>query len=639
MKKTICMMLACMMCIACVSECFAAEGTGSYQTTEVSFPRLTVHIPMTDQDDPDTAVDERKNTASGPAAGYSIISGDQMTSADDEEYDYTVKSVVTPGKLSLSASAISMADAFSEADEMKHLKSEVVPDAGNHLAIFPSLYVTQAPEELPDPTDGYRYMYLGFGNTSQFFATYLYKDQIDPENEPEPIYIDAENGQKYWLGQSHPSKPGSYRIEGLYLNGKQVEPTSNHYIAVYDSIQHFVMLDTVTGAISTTYCADQKTSAKPNFSYNLVGLEDAGHYTEEHAAMIRTVANNAYWGRIDDPATAEKEFGSLEAMREMMRNALDENGQRIFSEEEVGLLDDGVATTLTQFAIWHFSNAMANMEFVNVHYIKKNAEFVTNHVDYRALSDVPEETLPKVSLLFKLYDYLIHLPPTPITQNTTANTVINTGNFLQDMTITLVNKANDPKNQDADPTNDVYLADISFKLGFKTVQGSKDYLGFKILDTSGEPLAECCISGDPQNGEPFLTATGDTYTLKNVPLTEGECNLTFELKGAQTLDHGVYLYLSEVAENPEDPDDPTSQTMVGVAEGERSVNVSMLASLNLDVDDEVYSIKRFWRSQPEVPPMDVPETGDTMAFWFFPLLISAVGMIVLNVTRKKAVQK
>lgn len=103
-----------------------------------------------------------------------------------------------------------------------------------------------------------------------------------------------------------------------------------------------------------------------------------------------------------------------------------------------------------------------------------------------------------------------------------------------------------------------------------------------------------------QNGEPFLTATGDTYTLKNVPLTEGECNLTFELKGAQTLDHGVYLYLSEVAENPEDPDDPTSQTMVGVAEGERSVNVSMLASLNLDVDDEVYSIKRFWRRQPEV---------------------------------------
>ena len=105
------------------------------------------------------------------------------------------------------------------------------------------------------------------------------------------------------------------------------------------------------------------------------------------------------------------------------------------------------------------------------------------------------------------------------------------------------------------------------------------------------------------------------------------------------MDHGVYLYLSEVAENPEDPDDPTSQTMVGVAEGERSVNVSMLASLNLDVDDEVYSIKRFWRRQPEVPPMDVPETGDTMAFWFFPLLVSAVGMIVLNVTRKKIVQK
>lgn len=124
-----------------------------------------------------------------------------------------------------------------------------------------------------------------------------------------------------------------------------------------------------------------------------------------------------------------------------------------------------------------------------------------------------------------------------------------------------------------------------------------------------------------------------------MPLTEGECNLTFELKGAQTLDHGVYLYLSEAAENPENPDDSTSQTMVGVAEGERSVNVSMLVSLNLDVDDEVYSIKRFWRRQPEVPPMDVPETGDTMAFWFFPLLISAVGMIVLNVMRKKAVQK
>lgn len=113
------------------------------------------------------------------------------------------------------------------------------------------------------------------------------------------------------------------------------------------------------------------TPTEDSFSYNIENVEDADYYTEEQAAMIKTVAMNGYWGTQDDPATEKLEAGSLASMKAMMENARDDQGNPVFTTEEIALLNDGIAMTATQYAIWTFSNAMSEIEFVNVQYIQK----------------------------------------------------------------------------------------------------------------------------------------------------------------------------------------------------------------------------------------------------------------------------
>lgn len=100
----------------------------------------------------------------------------------------------------------------------------------------------------------------------------------------------------------------------------------------WGAIQQFILVDAETGELITTYCADRSTYAQDGFSYNIENVEDAEYYTEEQAAMIRTVAQNGYWG-------TETGVGSLDSVREMMRNAQDAEGNAVFTEEGSGIID------------------------------------------------------------------------------------------------------------------------------------------------------------------------------------------------------------------------------------------------------------------------------------------------------------
>lgn len=71
----------------------------------------------------------------------------------------------------------------------------------------------------------------------------------------------------------------------------------------WGAIQQFILVDAETGELITTYCADRST-----------------------------VAQNGYWG-------TETGVGSLDSMREMMRNAQDAEGNAVFTEEGSGIID------------------------------------------------------------------------------------------------------------------------------------------------------------------------------------------------------------------------------------------------------------------------------------------------------------
>jgi len=137
-------------------------------------------------------------------------------------------------------------------------------------------------------------------------------------------------------------------------------------------------------------------------------------------------------------------------------------------------------------------------------------------------------------------------------------------------------------------------------------------------------------------------------------MTEGDQTFSLNLKGVQYLKEGVYLYSSEVR-----ADEGSSQTLVGVANGKRSVNVSMDIVFNLDVKDQVVATERVWRkakdpvevrepraryryNAPEtiieeepVPLADVPQTGDNSVVWFAMIVLAAAGLFVINASEKK----
>lgn len=99
-----------------------------------------------------------------------------------------------------------------------------------------------------------------------------------------------------------------------------------------------------------------------------------GWLTEEEAKQIRTIALNGYWGtvgsqtdadgntKLDDNGNPVPKLGSLEAMKQMLLSS----GE--FTETELESLNDGVAMTATQMAIWSCSNKASGIQFVNSHY-------------------------------------------------------------------------------------------------------------------------------------------------------------------------------------------------------------------------------------------------------------------------------
>lgn len=692
------------------SETVGYEG-GSNTVTEERTIQLEADVSLTDTDDPQTEQKENETVQTGAAAGTILDqTGDIPTSSEDGEYDYTTVRVEKPGSVTITTESVEFTKTDSsdkEEDNLKYVHSGTDPEApdkdkdgnviegkeGNDLATDnnPS-YLPDYPDENEkvDVTEGYDYQYLGFGNHSMFFAAKLYKS---PGYEGEtPVYTD-ENGVSYYRRRKESEtldtiqNPGnSANVEGFYLNGELVEGYNKHVGAVWANITQYVLIDAETNELITTYCADLDTSAEFGYSYNMTNVKDSSYYTKEQAEMIIEVSKNGYWGTVDDPNTKEKEYGSLEAVKEMMRNALDQDNKRIFTDDEVDALTDGAAMTATQYAIWHFSNQMSDVSFNNVYYLKDPEG--DGIVRFGSVGDVPEHKQAAADVAMKLYNYLVNLKPQPAKDKTTANTIINEDNFIEKVSLNVLKKAEEHvNNQDDDKDNDAYVTDISFKLVVEPARDEDgnlingDSMLIKIYSGNDtEPIAVGRIAGTLQDGEVMLEGDGNgNYTFKGIVLTEGNKNFHITLDGIQNLEQGVYLYTSEVREG--DPF-PTSQTMVGVASGAHTIDIAMDINFAFSVEDEVIAIERQWRTEwteenpvnpyneydpepysvtpgpnpepevlveipdggvplvelfdEEIPLANVPMTGDSSVNNLFMIMLSACGILAVITAERKA---
>ena len=580
---------------------YKAQG-GAEKNLVVTPPSLTLDIPLQDTDDKQTAADETQQSVTGRPAGKLEPDGSRDSGEAPGIYDYTEYEVVQPGHISVKTHSVSVSEHIlpSSSRGMHFVRNTTYAAEGNDMVLgVPPVSIPQMKEDVPPIAPGFEYVYIDSDQISKYWAAYLYNEPDAGYPDEAPVYSDEQIGLYAGLDYSV-FKKRKLLVPKLYLPHTTVTATDKNFPARYESIQQFTLC-TDDCKIITAYCADQKTPALPSYSYRMINLEDANYYSAHNAGMIRTIANNGYWG-------TESGFGSLAAVKDMM------TASGKFTEAEVARVTDGMAMTATQYAIWTHSNAMDSNVFINVYCA--NVDGVTPSVDVQA----------EAELVCKLYHHLISLSPTLPSEDvmTTRNVLINEQNFLKRISLKVNGKLPDePANLDNDTTNDVYDVDIFFELAVQPSTTNGDDLVLQIQDESGSCIAVGRIAGEPHDGEVMVEQHKGKYVFRNVPLQEGIESASFVMTGTQRIDRTPHLLTSEVR------DGVPSQTLVCVAKGERGVNVMLDISFELSADDEVLVTEHHWRTEKHIP--NSPPTGDgsPVVHWIGNMVISSMAIVAL----------
>ncbi|MBQ3009829.1 MAG: hypothetical protein IJD81_01415, partial [Oscillospiraceae bacterium] len=160
-----------------VSNTWAEDGIE--KTEETTVATGTVEIPSTEG--------ESSSVTSGDAVGSeTIIEG------SEESGNYTKETVTQQGSITVETTDIEVKENFSEiTTDMEHISADVTPTDDNDL-IYTGGNDT-APEEylpgyegeavIPENPNGYDYIYVGSGNTSQFFPGIVYEDPMTDEEK------------------------------------------------------------------------------------------------------------------------------------------------------------------------------------------------------------------------------------------------------------------------------------------------------------------------------------------------------------------------------------------------------------------------------------------------------------------------
>ena len=562
-------------------------ATGGYESEIVRVkPTLNVDISLEDEDNLLTEKDDTTHSSRGRVG---LIDSDY-----DDAYNYTEVNVSIPSVATITTKEVVTKEVIGEEYQpLQHIMSSTTPDNGGKEMMYPTKKVVlpQSASEVPTISEGYEFVNLGISSISHYWAAVNYRTPDPDSSEVGYVYTDGVN-TFYSHHDYGVLRARDLALSGIYVNGVYVpapapaegqKPMSTYFPAKYDTIQQFYLSDK-DGNIATTYCVDQTTTAEHDFSYKIKNLEDAGYYDKDSENMIRSIALNGYWG-------SSSGLGSLEALKAKLRETNN------FTEEELEKLTDGVAMTATQYAIWTFSNHMDDVAFLNAYYR-------TTASGYPGKGNV--FTAPKESsdVLFKLYEYLIHLEPTTIDGKESNNTIINEDNFIERVNVQLFDKPETAAtNLDDDIHNDIYLADVAFELAVRP-RTNKDTLYVTLVDDQDQVIASGQIAGVLPEGKTYLKQNEQNqYVFEGVELQERTQGLNFYISGEQYIDQGVYLYSSETI------DGAVSQTMIGVASGNRNVDVRLSVDFSFSVDDEIRETRRVWRRERSISPVEDVITG------------------------------
>lgn len=377
-------------------------------------------------------------------------------------------------------------------------------------------------------------------------------------------------------------------------------------------ITQFLLTDTNNpdGPDHTAYCADLCTGVKEGWWYRIDNLENAGYYTDPSAAdHIRAIACNGYWG------TAAGQTGSLESFVALMKDA-QQNGdaaaKALLAGFDFDQMTEGEAQAATQMAIWQYGHRVSPDAALELEASNFNGSYGWSEEEGDA------EAWARINAAA---GYLATLSQPA--GNTTQ--IITEEKFIESMALTIKERLDGSQGN----TNDRYAAELCFTL--VVTPGEKDSLTVQVVQDGRVVATQNILPGQRE------------YTIQNLSLAENsDVNFNLEMTGVQYLEQGVYLYTSEVRNESQ------SQTFVGLAEGNKAVDLNMDVTLRFDVTDAVVSTQRIWRSQwssnntptytPTTTPdeqskptptlAEVPKTGDSLSLWAALTLLGGLGLLV-----------
>ena len=399
--------------------------------------------------------------------------------------------------------------------------------------------------------------------------------------------------------------------DGNILYDENNQPLTKSYTTYGDAIQ-FALQDK-EGNLVYAYCVDLETGTSSGAFYDVANLEDNTYYADEESeSHIRAIVTNGYWGTSEGT-------GSLAQIKAGLKDALvkgsvpnteievpkyDENGNAVVDEagnavmetkkisELVDDLTEGEALAVTQAAIWSWSNGSKSVD---------NGSVGEKVVGLGGWGGTGND-----DIMDALYLYLMGLTD----DGKKESTVIDENSFLAEDGLKLIigDKAEGHANNSDDNTdNDVYNTDLNFRLAF--VPGDNDDLlvqiSYEDLDGNTVNVVKR-LAGENSEGQSYediLPEEDGSYILRGLVLSENEdFKFDLRLEGTQHLEQGVYVY------SPVGGRD-ASQTFVGMAEGERSVDVSIGVTVKFEVDenDKVVA-ERVWHNEGD-PNFNLPETG------------------------------
>ena len=267
----------------------------------------------------------------------------------------------------------------------------------------------------------------------------------------------------------------------------------------------FVLLDKY-GNRHYVYCADFQVGPKKDTTYVMTRVEDGNYWSKNNAENdaiadhIEAIAKYGYWG-------TEKGTGSLEAVKQMMKDAINAGQITTIEEKDVDKLTDGMALTATQAAIWSYATSGKK---INV-----DDPFGKYYTGTGFLKDTDNGnpfTEEEEAVALALYNYLRSQSEKADHQEITANSIKETS-----ITVRELNKDEHGKPvviSTDDPTNTQYeyKTDISFVLDIAPSKINGDLLVKIYKADSEEVIGTWRLAGDDE----------DDYGYSKVTSSKGE---------------------------------------------------------------------------------------------------------------------